>query len=145
VAEENSGNTTRGLHHYAVAVSDLDRAIGWYARVLGFETERRFGFSEQGTEIAHIVDPNGVRIELLAREGAEEGPDTGADPFGALLVRGPKHVGFLVEDAGVVWRRMRELGVELLAEPTVVEPAGVKNCFVRDPDGTMIEFDQRLD
>lgn len=135
---------TLGTHHYAVAVSNLDRAIGWYGRMLGFEVERRFGFPKLGTEIAHVVDPNGVRIELLSREGAAEGPDAGLDPFGALSVRGAKHIGFLVEDADATWERLGELGAELLSEPTVVEPAGGKNCFVRDPDGTMVEFDQRL-
>lgn len=139
-----TGTETLGMHHYAVAVSDLDRAIGWYGRMLSFKVEKRFGFPELGTEIAHIVDPNGVRIELLSQEGAAESPDANLDPFGALSVKGAKHIGFLVEDADEVWDRMRELGAELLSEPTVVEPAGVKNCFVRDPDGTMVEFDQWL-
>jgi catechol 2,3-dioxygenase-like lactoylglutathione lyase family enzyme len=94
--------------------------------------------------VAHIVDSNDIRIELLSQEGAAEGPDTNLDPFSALSVRGAKHIGFLVDNVDEVWKQLNSLGAELLSEPTVVEPAGVKNCFVRDPDGTMVEFDQWL-
>jgi len=135
---------TTGMHHYAVGVSDLDRAIAWYERVLDFAVERRFGFPETGTEIAHLVDPTGVRIELLARDGSAPGPDNGLDPFGSLLNRGAKHKGFLVADVDAVWRLLRERGAEAVAAPATVAPAGVRNCFVRDPDGTIIEFDQPL-
>lgn len=136
--------TTKGLHHYAIGVSDLDRAIEWYGRVLNFVVERRFGFPEQGTEIVHLIDRNGVRIELLKRNGSAPGPDVVADPFSALLVRGAKHVGFLVDDIDVTWARILERGAEAVSEPTTVEPAGVRACWIRDPDGTLIEFDQRL-
>jgi methylmalonyl-CoA/ethylmalonyl-CoA epimerase len=132
------------LHHYAVGVSDLDRAIEWYGRVLDFELERRFGVPESATQIAHLVDPNGVRIELLARGGSTAGPDATADPFASLLVQGAKHIGFLVDDVDAAWSRLRERGAEAVAEPATVEPAGVRNCFVRDPDGTIVEFDQWL-
>jgi catechol 2,3-dioxygenase-like lactoylglutathione lyase family enzyme len=54
------------------------------------------------------------------------------------------HVGFLVEDVDATWARLRELGAEPVAEPTTVEPAGVRACWIRDPDGTLIEFDQWL-
>jgi len=144
VGEHRWTGRTKGLHHYAIGVADLDRAIDWYGRVLGFAIERRFGFPESGTEIAHVTDPNGVRIELLARSGSAAAPDVGADPFASLLVRGAKHVGFLVEDVDATWHLLMERGAEPVAEPATVEPAGVRNCFVRDPDGTLVEFDQWL-
>ena len=125
------------------AIHNPRRTVGTYSRG-GLFAKRRFGFPDLGTEIAHVVDPNCVRIELLPQEGVAEGPDAELDPFGALSVRGAKHIGFLVGDAEGVGEWMRELGTEPLAEPTVVEPAGVENCFVRDPDGTIVEFDQRL-
>ena len=30
---------THGLHHYAIAVEDLERSIAWYGEMLGFEVE----------------------------------------------------------------------------------------------------------
>jgi catechol 2,3-dioxygenase-like lactoylglutathione lyase family enzyme len=99
------------MHHYCVVVADLEEAIRWYSEKLDFgEVERRFGFPEVGTEIAHLVNANGVRIELIAREGSEAGPDAERDVFGALLVRGSKHMGFLVEDVGAVAEELRRRG-----------------------------------
>ena len=134
------------LHHYAIVVADLDEAIRWYGEKLDFaEIERRFGFPEAGTEIAHIVNADDVRIELIAREGSAAGPDVDQDPFGALLVQGSKHIGFLVDDVDATAQELERRGVELVAEPAVVEPAGVKTYWIRDPSGTLIEFDQWLE
>lgn len=142
--EAHSNGWTKGLHHYAIGVADLDRAVEWYGRMLGFKMERRFGFPQSGTEIAHIVDENGIRLELLKRDGSVVGPDIAEDPFSALLVRGAKHVGFLVDDVDALWTLLSERGAEPVAAPTSVQPAGVRNCWFRDPDGTLIEFDQWL-
>lgn len=76
-----------------------------------FDVERRFS-PPPGTDIAHIVGANGTRIELLHRDGAAAGPDVEAAPFEAILV--------LVK-------------AQPLAEPVDVPPAGVRNCWFRDP------------
>lgn len=133
------------MHHYCIVVPDLEEAVQWYSEMLDFEkVERRFGFLEVGTEIAHIVNANGVRIEIIAREGSEAGPDAARDVFEALLVQGSKHIGFLVEDISAVAEELRRRGVEIVLEPNVVEPAGVTNFWIRDPAGTLIEFDEWL-
>ncbi len=97
-----------------------------------------------GTEIAHMIDDNGVRIELLYRDGAGPGPDREVDAFDAILVRGAKHVGFLVDDVDAAWEELQRRGAEPLAEPVDVPPAGIRNCWIRDPDGTQIEINQWL-
>ena len=133
------------MHHYCVVVPDLEEAIRWYSKVLDFdEVERRFGFPEAGTEIAHLVNDAGVRIELIARDGSAAGPDADRDVFGALLVQGSKHMGFLVEDMGATAEKLRRRGAEFAIEPNAVEPAGVTNFWIRDPAGTLIEFDEWL-
>lgn len=133
-----------GIHHYAIVAPDLDKAVRWYQEKLNFEIERTFGFPEAGTKVAHLTNGNGLRIEIFERDGSVAGPDVNEDPFGALLVQGSKHIGFLVDDVDATADELRKRGVELLVEPTVVEPAGVKNCWVRDPAGTLVEFDQWL-
>ena len=131
------------IHHFVTGVADLDRAIEWYQDILGFSVERRFEFADLGTRIAHVTSGQ-IRIELLERDGSTSGPDVDRDAFDALLVRGAKHVGIAVEDVDAVAEELRAKGVDLVQEPTVVEPAGVKNCWCRDPDGTLIEFAQPL-
>jgi catechol 2,3-dioxygenase-like lactoylglutathione lyase family enzyme len=109
--------------------------------MLGFELERRLS-PAPGTDIAHVVDANGTRIELLRRDASAPGPDTSVDAFEAILVRGAKHVGFLVESADDTGRTLNDLGAVPLAEPVDVPTAGVRNCWVRDPDGTQVEFNE---
>ena len=134
-----------GMHHYCVVVPDLEEAVRWYSEMLDFDVvERRFGFPEAGTEIAHLVNDGGIRIELIAREGSVAGPDAGRDVFDALLVQGSKHIGFLVEDMEAAVDELRRRGVEFVMEPNAVEPAGVTNFWIRDPGGTLIEFDEWL-
>lgn len=86
------------IHHFALVVEHLDASISWYQEILGFVLERRFGFPDIGVEIAHIIHPSDVRIELIQQEGSVPSPDRGLDAFGALRTRGAKHIGLLVDD-----------------------------------------------
>lgn len=47
------------------------------------------------------------------------------------------HISVDVEDLGLVWRRAREIGADIVYERTT-EPWGVERFFVRDPDGNVI-------
>ncbi len=145
MAGDGGARMSLGMHHYCVVVPDLEETIRWYSEMLDFdEVERRFGFPEAGTEMAHVVNDRGVRIELIAREGSEAGPDAERDVFGALLVQGSKHMGFLVEDMGATAEKLRRRGAEFAIEPNAVEPAGVTNFWIRGPAGTLIGFDEWL-
>lgn len=138
-------NLAQQMHHFAIVVADFDASLQWYREKLGFVVEKRFGFPDVGTEIAHIVSESGLRIEVIARVGSVVGPDVESDAFGALLTQGAKHIGFLVEDVDVTAQELQRRGVELVHEPTTVPPAGVRNCWIRDNTGTLIEFVQVLD
>ena len=133
------------FHHFALVVPALDPAVAWYRDLLGFRPERRFGFTDAGVEIAHLVNDAGVRLELIQQAGAVAGPDAGRDVFAALETQGAKHVGFLVPDVDAAARELRDRGVEIVADVTAVPPAGVRNFWVRDVAGNLIEFNQWLD
>jgi methylmalonyl-CoA/ethylmalonyl-CoA epimerase len=55
----------RGIHHFGVAVEDLDEAVATYARLFGAELEHRREVADQGVEAAALLVGNG-RVELLA-------------------------------------------------------------------------------
>ena len=132
------------LHHFALSVPNLDEAIHWYRVTLGFEVERRFGFPELKTEIAHLVSSSGIRIELLRTEGSATSPDLGQDAFGAIATQGAKHVGLQVENIEETAEELRSKGVQFLHEITTVEPAGVRNFWILDNAGNQIEINQPL-
>ena len=132
------------IHHFALVVGDLDASVRWYGDMLGFKLERRFGFPDAGVEIAHVVTPGRIRLELIQEAGSVPSPDVGQDAFGALHTEGAKHIGLLVGDIEGAARELRAKGVEVVHDVTTVEPAGVQNFWVRDNGGNLIEFNQWL-
>jgi catechol 2,3-dioxygenase-like lactoylglutathione lyase family enzyme len=134
----------KSFHHFALVVHDLDASVDWYASMLDMSVERRFGFPDAGVEIAHVVAASGVRIELISRKGSVASPDRDADAFGALMTQGAKHVGLLVADAEAASAELKRRGASFVHEVTVVEPAGVRNFWIRDNSGNLIEFNQWL-
>ena len=143
--KEKIVNLAQQMHHFAIVVADLDESLRWYKEKLGFTLEKRFGFPEVGTEIAHIVSESGLRLEVMSRAGSVSGPDVDRDAFAALLTQGAKHIGFLVADVDATAQELKRRGITLVHEPTTVPPAGVRNCWIRDNTGTLIEFVQVLD
>lgn len=126
-------NLTQTLHHTAIEVRDLDGAIGWYRDHLGFQFERRFELAYAGIAIAYMTS-DALRIELLRRA---EGEDASAATEG---FRPSMHICFAVDDIDAAAAELRRRGVEFAQEPKLIEPAGVKNLWIRAFEGHLIEF-----
>jgi methylmalonyl-CoA/ethylmalonyl-CoA epimerase len=103
----------RGIHHFGVAVEDLDEAVATYERLFGAELEHRATVPEQGVEAAAVLVGTG-RVELLASLGDET-------PVGKFLAdRGPgmHHVAYEVADIRAALADLAAGGAELIdAEP----------------------------
>jgi methylmalonyl-CoA/ethylmalonyl-CoA epimerase len=130
----------KAIHHYALSVKSLDQTIQWYGEMFGFFLERRFGFPDLKTEIAHIISPVGIRIELLHTHNSAPSPDAGKDAFGAIANQGSKHLGLQVENVREASVLLIAKGVRVLHEVTRVEPAGVTNFWILDNEGNHIEL-----
>lgn len=121
------------LHHTAIEVHDLDGAIAWYRDHLAFEFERRFELADAGIAIAYMVN-DALRIELLRRAEKAESEESD-DGF-----RPSMHICFEVDDVDSTADELRRRAIELAQEPTLIEPAGVKNFWIRAFEGHLIEF-----
>ncbi|MDS0279008.1 VOC family protein [Halomicroarcula sp. S1AR25-4] len=130
-------------HHYAVTVSDLERAVEFYRDVLGLEVVSRFsvggeafatgvGVDGASADFAHL-DAGGARVELVQYTPAGE-PRSDGD----LNRPGATHLGLEVEDLDAVYDGLPD-GVETLSEPQTTE-SGTRICFLRDPEGTLVEL-----
>ncbi|RDI74155.1 metmalonyl-epim: methylmalonyl-CoA epimerase [Gaiella occulta] len=120
--------TTRGIHHLGVAVSDLDEAIGTYARLLGGTVEHRAALPDQGVYAASLLVA-GSRIELLAPDGEDT-------PVGRFLARrgpGMHHVAYAVDDVAAALSELAGAGAELIDEQPRVGLFGLQVAFVH-PD-----------
>jgi methylmalonyl-CoA/ethylmalonyl-CoA epimerase len=118
----------RSVHHVALAVEDLDKAIETYSRLFGARVEVRDRLEEEGVEAVYLRIGSG-RIELVSP--LED--DTALGRFLAKRGPGMHHVGFEVADVETA------TGLLVAGGATVVEPApreglgGRKVCFVH-PD-----------
>jgi catechol 2,3-dioxygenase-like lactoylglutathione lyase family enzyme len=147
-----------GVSHIAIGVSDMEQSLAFYRDALGMEV------SVDRVEISGGAHPKNRRACYLRwTRGAtssyvvlDQHLDRSA--FGspaALFQLGVHHVSFLTPDIEAVIKRAQAAGVEVWNEgqPGVRdglangEPDGdhvVKTIIMRDPDGTIVQFDEWL-
>jgi len=130
-------------HHFAVTVSNLDRAVAFYRDTLGLDVLSEFavggeafatgvGVDGASAEFAHM-DAGNARVELVEYDPkGETVTETGLNQPGAT------HLGLEVDDLDAVYDDLPD-DVETIAEPQTTE-SGTRICFLRDPDGTLIEL-----
>jgi methylmalonyl-CoA epimerase len=120
--------TPRAVHHFGVAVEDLDEALDTYGRLFGAELEHRETVPDQGIEAAAVLVGES-RVELLASLGDET-------PVGKFLTkRGPgmHHVAYEVANLPDELARLKSEGVELIDEQPRPGLYGLEVAFVH-PD-----------
>jgi catechol 2,3-dioxygenase-like lactoylglutathione lyase family enzyme len=109
-------------------VSDLERSIDFYTRLLGLRVRWR-GTTMSGTPAAHIGDERSYLAVFEARAGGKAPADY-ASP-------GLNHMGFVVGDLDAA----RACAIELGASPGEeqdYEPG--RRFYVFDPDGIEVEL-----
>lgn len=130
--------------HLVVGVTDMDRALAFYRDLLGMEVvlERTIS-GEPFDAVLHAKNKQegrvaggllgGLMVELLSL-GAKPAPDK---PTRRGIV-GIQNVSLSVTDLDDTHRRVIDAGYQPEQEP--FEIGGVRMFFVKDPDGTPVEF-----
>lgn len=124
------------FHHGGISVPNLEEAIQWYDRVLGFELERRF-YIEAARSHTAMVKKGSLRFEIFQVDGAAPLPEDRRSPPLDLKTHGNKHVAFQVPDLGVFLEDMEAKQADIAF---IVREAFGKGCFIRDCAGNLIEF-----
>lgn len=128
-------------HHGAFSVPDLDDAIAWWSRMLGFELERRFPIPQIPADVA-MLKKDEMRIELFQVDGAAQMSDQRRSPNLDVRTHGAKHVAFAVPDVRAAETRLKALGADIVF---VLEADFGMNMFIRDNAGNLIELVQQPD
>jgi len=129
-------------HHVGVTVSDLDRAIEFYADTFGLDVVAEFSvggaaFAEAvdvegaSASFAHL-DADGAIVELVAYDPTGE-----PEPDPELNRPGAVHLGLSVDDVEAFYADLAD-DVETLSPPRTTE-SGTTILFVVDPEGNLIE------
>ncbi len=130
--------------HLVIGVTDMDRALAFYRDVLGMEVVFETLISgepfdavlhakrkQEGRVVGGLL--SGLMVELLSL-GSKPATDTPA----RRGITGIQNVSLSVTDLNDTHRRITEAGYPPEQQP--FEIGGVRMFFVKDPDGTPVEF-----
>jgi catechol 2,3-dioxygenase-like lactoylglutathione lyase family enzyme len=144
-----------GVHHFSMSVTNLERSIEFYSRVLGLDHQltklndppglgralfgTKWGMDQEDAALRlAVMQAGGVRIELI------QYLDPPAMPFHKNpSFAGSAHIAFKVEDIEATCDRLKAAGVEFHAPiQSFMERENLewKWCYFRDPDGIVLEL-----
>jgi methylmalonyl-CoA/ethylmalonyl-CoA epimerase len=125
-------------HHGGVSVPDLEAAIDWWGRVMGFtQVVERAHLPSVPCEMAMVANGN-LHIELFEVKGAAAPPYDRSHPDHDLHTLGNKHIAFACEGIDTMAVALRERRADIVWVKRY--PNGNANIFLRDPFGNLIEF-----
>jgi catechol 2,3-dioxygenase-like lactoylglutathione lyase family enzyme len=137
--------------HIGLVVEDLDETVRFLA-LLGFDCGTPGVFT--GEWIDQIIGLEDVKVELVmvrAPDGSDifevvrfHSPSAGAqEPAPAANRPGLRHIAFTVDDVRGVVDRVREAGWDTIGE-IVDYRSTYLLCYVRGPEGLIVELAERL-
>jgi catechol 2,3-dioxygenase-like lactoylglutathione lyase family enzyme len=133
------------IDHVGIRVTDRGRAQRFYER-LGF----RIDPDEESprSRSCGLVNDAGARINLIynARELSHGESGAGRNVLMDVPEKWPgyTHAAFIVDDLAALVRWFDAHGIAITEGPSVFGHGRRKVCFVRDPDGNVLEFDELL-
>ena len=138
--------------HIGLVVEDLDETLRFLA-LLGFNCgkpsefggewiDRIVGLEDVTVEVAMVRGPDGSDVFEVVRFGSPAASAREAAP--AANRPGLRHVAFKVDDVRGVVDRVRAAGWETVGEIVDYEGAFLL-CYVRGPEGLIVELAERLD
>ena len=133
-------NITVLPHHFGMSVSDLDAAIDWFDKVLGFELDRKEDFlAAHGIHIAFVKN-GGFSVELFQHDQAHPASPERSVPNEDIRTLGNKHMCFQISDMDAMLERIHANDVTVALGP--FEAPGSVAAFVLGPDGALVELIQ---
>ena len=138
--------------HTGITVNNLERSLAFWRDVLGFELSHRTHQTGElaseitgvpGAEISLAVlkSPSGHKIELLEYNAPADRKRVEVRPCDV----GSVHVALTVDNLDAVLSTIAASGWNAVGKPQTLKTgpnAGKRVVYVRDPDGTTIEFMQ---
>jgi catechol 2,3-dioxygenase-like lactoylglutathione lyase family enzyme len=126
-------------HHVGISVSSMDASIAWYHDHFGFTVRSQTYIESEQLKIAYINNGE-YEIELFEKADSDSTPVHDQDVLHSFSVQGLKHIAFAVEDLDATWAELERKELDLVTPPTINTDLGVRYCFIRDPDGVLLEF-----
>jgi catechol 2,3-dioxygenase-like lactoylglutathione lyase family enzyme len=141
-----------GFVHVGLVVEDLDKTVRFLS-LLGLDRsepsvhggdwiDRIIGLQDTKVELVMVTVPDGSDVFEVVRFHSPTAAAQEAAP--APNRPGLRHVAFQVDDVRAVVDRVREAGWETMGD--IVDYEGMfLLCYVRGPEGLIVELAERLD
>ena len=124
----------RAFDHVGIRVTDAKRALAFYAS-LGFIVDAEYS----NERVAEIISPSGVRLNLIFN-GVRTASGRNILLDEAEKWPGYTHAAFIVEHLQTILDWAAAHGVPITEGP--VDWDRRLTCFLRDPDGNVLEFNE---
>jgi catechol 2,3-dioxygenase-like lactoylglutathione lyase family enzyme len=143
--------TVNALNHICFTVSDLQRAVVFWERLLGSAPESMTEYNDPQDEAvtgypgvhisaAYFRLPGGALLELFQYREPPTVPAATSETY----VVGNSHLGIVVDDLDETYRKLQGTGATFRSPGPVPiaagEHTGARSMYVRDPDGITIEI-----
>ena len=136
--------------HTGITVENLERSLAFWRDMLGFElshtahqtgelARKITGVTGAEIKLAVLKTPSGHKIELLEYLASPDRKHVEVRPCDV----GHVHVALLVDDLDAVLDKIAASGWKASGKPQILKTgpnAGKRVVYVRDSDGTTIEF-----
>lgn len=141
----------RGLHHIAISTPNLNRLLGFYRDLLGFQEVSRTSWPKGSTQVDQVLGlrdsaattvmlkTENLCMELFEFDAPAAPP---ADAERPVHHYGLTHVCLDVTDIDGVYKRMLDAGVRFHCPPQ--DFGSIKATYGRDPDGNVFEIQEVL-
>lgn len=135
-------NDTRilGIDHIAIAVPNLEAAISWYTKCLGFDLiERRTTTGDHTSMLSAVVGSGPVAIVLL--QGVEA--NSQVSRFISEYGPGVQHIALSVENLPYAKEKAVTAGAKM--DTPTISGQGIRQIFMRrdDASGVRVELIER--
>ena len=129
-------NQVLAIDHIAIAVSDLEAAVDWYTRKLGFKVVEERTTRGESTSMRSTVVVAGSAVVVLVQGATAESPIC---RFVSKFGPGVHHVAFSV-------RNMKEImdqasGAGAAADTALLVDEGLKQLFLRRDPGSGVRVE----
>ena len=135
--------------HVALVTPDMDRLVKFYTQLLGIEPHTRRDSIKNNLKLDDIANIDGLKmraawfktgsigLEMWSFENPKTNQAKTPSPYHQI---GYNKVIFEVENIDSEYKRLKDLGMIFLSEPSVNQ--GDTIIYIRDPDGNLIGLEQ---
>ncbi len=135
------------IRHVGLVVSDLDNALQFWCKTMGFVISRQMeeagkhldvmmGLKDIRVTTVKLADPNGNLLELLHFTSHPDKDKWLGQPYST----GFTHIALTVSNVDEMCERLRSVGLDIPTQPQLSPDGNVKVIYVRGPEGILIEL-----